>query len=393
MWTNYLLYGSFVLMLITLVFLFIAKKRMDRNEPAFGWKRRQFLAEQRNGGPTSSKNRSNQQDMELSKIQAKEDQDHESIMDLLEIKSIENSVITREKNEYIAILSTDFVNFHLLQPSERQAILEGYQQLFSMVTFPFQMLGQAVPQDFSKERLRFEKNLSKVNSHAAEYNRDVLNHIQHVTENDFRITLRFYYIVKYAYEPSKMAKLGPEQREQIILQNVWSRAEIIRSALRRAKVNAHLLSTVEAAEVFKRALNRDRMLLHPMTDVVDKEKLSQYVSIDVTTLPDFDSLVSDPNTFKEMYYEYNEQFNVDTSKKNNNTAFNYEQFNETNSNTSNEVGPQPVTQQVVHQQAVPQQAVQQQPIPQQVFEAQRNATINNENEPTQEMSMDVWSDK
>lgn len=210
MWTNYLLYGSFIVMIVTLVFLFIAKKRMDRNEPAFGWKRRQFLAEQAMGGPTNTNTAAPTKDeANLAKIQAKDDLDHESIMDLLEIKNIEKSVITREKNEYIAILSTDFVNFHLLQPSERQAILEGYQQLYSMVSFPFQMLGQAVPQDFSKERLRFEKNLSKVNPHAAEYNRDVLNHIQHVTENDFRITLRFYYIVKYAYEPSKMAKLTP----------------------------------------------------------------------------------------------------------------------------------------------------------------------------------------
>ncbi|MEK5187200.1 hypothetical protein [Solibacillus sp. FSL W7-1324] len=394
MWTNYLLYGSFIVMIVTLVFLFIAKKRMDRNEPAFGWKRRQFLAEQAMGGPTNTNTAAPTKDeANLAKIQAKDDLDHESIMDLLEIKNIEKSVITREKNEYIAILSTDFVNFHLLQPSERQAILEGYQQLYSMVSFPFQMLGQAVPQDFSKERLRFEKNLSKVNPHAAEYNRDVLNHIQHVTENDFRITLRFYYIVKYAYEPSKMAKLTPEQREQIIYQNVWSRAEIIRSALRRAKVNAQLLSTIETAEVFKRALNRDRMLIHPMNDVLDKEKLSHFVSMDVTTLPDFESLVTNPEAFKELYYEYNEQFNVEAAEKHDELTFDYEQFNQMNevlaveeSMEQQSVQSQPFLQPT--QPVQPKQSVQSPP----PVEPQQNVH-NQQIEPEQEMSMDVWSDK
>lgn len=265
--------------------LMVAKKRMDRNEPVFGWKRKQFLEEQKNGGSTTS-------NTEMKVDTTQEDKEHESILELLELKKIEQGVVERERNEHLVVLSSDFVNFHLLQDRERIAILEGYQQLFNVINFPVQLQAQAVRQDFTKDRHRFEQNLSRVNLHAANYNRDVLDHIQTVTEKNFRITLRIYYIVKYIYEPSKMAKLNKAQREKNIIDNIGLRAEIVRRALRRAKVDATILSSVEAAEVLKRALNRDRIVLHPIEDVQEKEKLSAFVTMDFSTIPDFENLVN-----------------------------------------------------------------------------------------------------
>lgn len=259
---------------------------MDRNEPVFGWKRKQFLEEQKNGGAVTSSNSENKS------TPTKEDKEHESILELMELKKIEHSVIERERNEHLVVLSSDFVNFHLLQDRERIAILEGYQQVFNVINFPVHLQAQAVRQDFSKDRHRFEQNLSRVNVHAANYNRDVLDHIQNVTEKNFRITLRIYYIVKYIYEPSKMAKLNKAQKEKNIIDNIGLRAEIVRRALRRAKVEATILGSVEAAEVLKRALNRDRIVLHPIEDLQEKEKLSAFVTMDFSTIPDFENFVN-----------------------------------------------------------------------------------------------------
>ncbi len=279
---------------IVFIFLIIAKKRMDRNEPVFGWRRKQFLEEQKNGGTVGTTN------TETKNVSNAEDKEHESILELLELKKIEHCVIERERNEHLVVLSSDFVNFHLLQDRERIAILEGYQQLFNVINFPVHLQAQAVRQDFSKDRHRFEQNLSKVNEHAASYNHDVLDHIQTVTEKNFRITLRIYYIVKYIYEPSKLAKLNKEQREKNIIDNVGLRAEIVRRALRRAKVDATILNSVEAAEVVKRALNRDRIVLHPIEDIQEKEKLSSFVTMDFSTIPDFENFVNNVEEAMEL---------------------------------------------------------------------------------------------
>lgn len=280
---------SMFLLLLTFVFIVIAKKRKDRNEPIWGWKRKQYLQEMRGettNSPATVDNGSEQENQQRQK-------EEESIMDLLELKNIEHGVVERERNEHYVVLSSDFVNFSLLQPSERVSILEGYQQLFNMINFPIQLLGQAVRQDFAKERFRFEQNLKKCNAAARAYNMDVVEHIEKVTEKDFRITLRIYYVIKYIYEPSKLAKLSKEQREQHILDNVVGRAEIVRRALSRAKVRAKILGTIESAEVLKRALNRDRMVLHPIETIIDDGKLAPYVTMDLSTLPDFKKFVQD----------------------------------------------------------------------------------------------------
>lgn len=298
-----LVFSCIVVLVIVFIVLIIAKKRMDRNEPIFGWKRKQYLEEQKNGDYGASSNASKTDDKTVKAT--KEDREYESILDLMELKKIEHCVIERERNEHEVVLSSDFVNFHLLQDRERIAILEGYQQLFNVINFPVQLQAQAVRQDFSKDRLRFEENLRRVNDHAANYNRDVLDHIQTVTEKNFRITLRIYYIVKYIYEPSKLAKLNKAQREKNIIDNIGLRAEIVRRALRRAKVDATVLNSVEAAEVLKRALNRDRIVLHPIEDVQEKEKLSDFVTMDFSTIPDFEKFVNNVEEALDLVGEAN----------------------------------------------------------------------------------------
>ncbi|MER2005821.1 MAG: hypothetical protein ABS939_00090 [Psychrobacillus sp.] len=286
-----------------LVFLYIAKKRIDRNEPPFGWKRKQFLAEQNQansvpGDSTSTSNLSSEQ-----KKKKPVDNGEETIRDLLELKDIEYGVIHRTKNEYCMVLNSDFVNFDLLKPSEQLAILQGYQQLYSVINFPIQVLSQAVRQDFRKDRARFEENLRKSNEHTARYNMDVMEFIQSRTMDDFRITLRIYYIVKYIYEPSKMAKLSKEQKEKAIRENLFQRAEIVRRALRRAKVDAEILDSLHALEVLKRSMNRDRTVFHPIEEVAEREKMAMYVTMDPTTIPGFEELVNDVEEAMEIVRE------------------------------------------------------------------------------------------
>lgn len=295
-------------MIVGLVFLFIAKKRIDRNEPPFGWKRKQFLAEQNetNGVSLEKNTRS-----EIDAKKKPQDSGEETIRDLLELKEIEYGVIHRTKNEYCMVLNSDFVNFDLLKPSEQMSILQGYQQLYSVINFPIQILSQAVRQDFRKDRARFEENLKNSNENTAKYNKDVLEFIESRTMDDFRITLRIFYIVKYIYEPSKMAKLSKEQKEKAIRENLYQRAEIVRRALRRSKVDAEILDSLRALEVLKRSMNRDRTVFHPIEEVAEREKMALYVTMDPTTIPGFEEIVNDVEEALEIVSEEKE---VDESR-------------------------------------------------------------------------------
>lgn len=295
-----------VILFVTLGFVFIAKKRQDNNEPIFGWRRKQYLEELREseGGnipqPTD-KSGKKQKD----KKQESQDPDVESIKDLLDVKDIEFGIIHKQRNEYSIVLSSDFVNFDLLKPSEQLGILQGYQQLYNVINFPIQILGQAVRQDFRKERFRFEENLKKCNEQTRKYNMDVIEHIQSRTMDDFRISLRIYYVVNYIYEPSKMAKLKKDQREKVIIEQLYMRANIVRRALRRAKIEAEIQDSLRAMEVLKRSLNRDRTVLHPIEDFVEKEKMAAFVTMDPSAIPGFSDLVHDYEEALDVVQEEN----------------------------------------------------------------------------------------
>ncbi len=266
---------------------------MDNNEPVAGWRRKQFLSEMQGGdGSTPTK---------------KEDK-QESLKDLIGIKDIRYGVFEKNRNEYCVIISTDSVNFDLLNPSERGTIILGYQALFRVVNFPLQILGQAVRQDLRKEEKRFYENLKDANKETKAYNEHVISHIKMQSEEKFRITRRIYYVISYIYEPSKMGKLNAAQREKRIVETLYQQAGLVIKMLQRARIEADIMDSLSAMEVLKRALNRDRMLIHPIENIVEpgKEKLNTYITADPSTLPGFEELVQNVEEAKR-YVSVQEQ--------------------------------------------------------------------------------------
>ncbi|MBP1932031.1 hypothetical protein [Ammoniphilus resinae] len=279
----YIMIGIFGVMMI---FLFYAKKRMDNNEPIFGSQRKQFLEEQ--GGP---------QDPSAKKDKRKKNRkenNRESLKDLIGIKDIRYGIFEKERNEYCLIIATDSVNFDLLNETARSSIIMGYQSLFRVVRFPVQLLGQAVRQDLRKDEQRFMKNLEKCNPQTRDYCMRVISHIKERSEKEFRIARKAYYVVTYIYQSSRIAQLTPEQKEKKIVQELYMRARTVVQMLKRARIESEILDSLSAMEVMKRALNRDRMLSNPIEGVVEpgREKLSAYVSADVTTLPGYEDLIN-----------------------------------------------------------------------------------------------------
>ncbi|WP_066297600.1 hypothetical protein [Bacillus sp. FJAT-29937] len=286
----------------TLCFLYIAKKRMDNNEPVAGWKRKQFLEEQRQMESGDVVSQPTERTVKKNKIDKKE----ESLKDLIGIKDIRYGIFEKSKNEYSLIIATDYVNFDLLNTSEQQSIILGYQSLWKVINFRIQLLGQAVRQDLRKDEARFKKNLKNVNPQTRDYNERVIGYIKNRAVNDFRLTRKAYYLVSYIYEPSKMGKLTPEQKERRIAESLYQAATIVQKMLARAKITSEILDSLEGMEVLKRSLNRDRMLTHPIESVVEpgREKITSFITADPESLPGFEDLVQDLGEVMEEYEEF-----------------------------------------------------------------------------------------
>ncbi|MCY9665744.1 hypothetical protein M5X11_12340 [Paenibacillus alginolyticus] len=269
----------FGFMILFCIFVFFAKQRRDRNEPIFGWQRKQHLQE--TGQLTEGGKKKNAKDNGM-----------ETLKDLIGIEKIEYGIFRKKHNEFCVVVEADSVNYDLLSEGARQGIIMGYNSLFRVIKFPIQILGQAVTQDLRKEELRFKENLSKANEHVRDYNNRVIKHIKNKSEVEFRVTRKVYYVIPFVPQPSKMGSLTPEKRDDMIRSNLHQRAWTIISMIRQCEIEARVLDSLKAMEVVKRAINRDRMLAHPIDSVVEDEKLSSYVTWDFTTVPGYEDLVN-----------------------------------------------------------------------------------------------------
>lgn len=291
------IYCMMAFLSIMLVFLFVAKRRMDRNEPVFGWRRKQHLQEIGAVGPNAKFS------------QEKKKQDRQTMKDLIGIEDIRYGIFQKKNNEYCVIIATDSVNYDLLSVQARQSILLAYSSLFRVIRFPIQILGQAVRQDLRKEEQRWKANLEKCNPQTRDYNLKVIKHIKEKSEKEFRISRKVYYVITYVPQPSKMGALKPEQRDEMIRNELYLRAATVIGMLRQCEIHAELLDSLSAMEVMKRALNRDRMVINPIDSLIipGKEKLSAYVTADVTTFPGFEDLVNDVEEVREIVKAFEEE--------------------------------------------------------------------------------------
>lgn len=290
-----------VFLVLILTFLFIAKRRMDRNEPIIGWQRKQHLREV-NGVAANTQN--------INKADEKEQKnDKQDIKDLIGIEDIHHGIFVKKNNEFCVTVATESINYDLLSAQARQATILGYSSLFRVIRFPVQILGQAVRQDLRKEENRWNSNLAKCNDQTRDYNANVIKHIKDKSEKEFRISRKVYYVISYVPLPSKMGALKPDQREEMIRNELYQRAATVVGMLRQCEIHATLLDSLSAMEVMKRALNRDRMVINPIDDLIThgKEKLSAYITADVMSMPGFDDLVYDVEEVRKIVQTYEEE--------------------------------------------------------------------------------------
>lgn len=254
-----LIYLLFVLMF---GFVIWSKKKIDRGEPLFGWRRKQYLAEtwidEREGIRFH----------------------RQSTQQLLGVKDVKYGIIEKSKNEYAIILATDSVNYDLLSDSGKRATVAGYEQLYKVLSFPLQVIIQAVRQDSRREIQRFREQSSYFGHEVSKYAEGLVQYIRNITWEESRIVKRVYYVISYRYEPSQNAQIRSEDRMYRVIQELNTRALQVRNMLKRAQIKSNVLGSLDAIEVIRRSINRDRTLAALIDDVERKEMLSYFVTSD-----------------------------------------------------------------------------------------------------------------
>lgn len=243
------------------IFLIWSKKRMDRGEPLYGRRRKQYLQETEDEVPEWK-------------------HPTQSLQSLLDIRDIKYGIVEKSKNEYAVVLSTESVNYDLLSDTGKLSTLAGYEQLFKVLSFPIQIVVQAVRQDARQDIERFSKNGEGMGQSAFQYIQGILQYIQEITWDESRIVKRIYYVIPYRYEPSQNAQIKSDDRMYRIMQELSTRAIQVRSLLRRSQIRSSLLGSLDAIEVLRRSMNRDRTLAALIDDVEKKDMLAQFVTSD-----------------------------------------------------------------------------------------------------------------
>jgi hypothetical protein len=249
----------YLLFILMFGFLIWSKKRIDRGEPLFGWRRKQYKAET-----------------------WVDDEDgrypRQSTQELLGIKDIKYGIIERSRNEYAIVLVTDSVNYDLLSEAGKRGTVSGYEQLYKVLSFPLQVVIQAVRQDSRKEIQRFQEQSSYFGQAVVKFTEGIIQYIRDVTWEESRIVKRVYYVISYRYEPSQNAQIRSEDRFYRVIQELNTRAMQVKNMLKRSQVRSTVLGSLDAIEVIRRTINRDRTLAALIDDIEKREMLSQFVT-------------------------------------------------------------------------------------------------------------------
>lgn len=214
----------FMYLMLACMFLFLlwVKKRLDRGEPLFGWRRKQYLAEtlmdNREGGYNK-----------------------QSTQELIGIKDIKYGIVEKDRNEYAIVLATDYVNYDLLSDQGKKSTLAGYEQLFKVISFPLQITIQAVRQDSRKDILRFRRQSAVYGNGVNQYADGVIRYIQNITWEESRIVKRVYYIIGYRYEPSQNAQIRADDKLYRVIQELNTRAMQVKNMLKRGTNPIHCI--------------------------------------------------------------------------------------------------------------------------------------------------------
>ena len=216
----------------------------------------------------------------------------EDIMNFLPFETIENDMIIQDMGErFTALIECSGINYYLMSEVEKISVEECFIQFLNSIRYPIQLYIQTrtvslddsidlykkrlatLETEYNDKIMEFreldkkgasEDELYEVSfeiqkkENVINYTRDLIQNVSYMTNNHNVLEKKYYIVISYLIsEACLVNKFTADEMKDVAYTELSTKADSIRGALAGARIECHMLSSEELAEVMYVALKRD----------------------------------------------------------------------------------------------------------------------------------------
>ncbi|WP_214484562.1 hypothetical protein [Bacillus sp. SM2101] len=257
--------------------------RTISKEPLIPWGKKKAKKNKQNRKPPAS---SNSVKSKQKKNTGYIEDDPDLFEELLEdFEDITEHMIRLTNNEFVLIAEVTPVNYFLLSQHEQEAIDVEVERWLAQIDYPTKLYFQNRYIDLTEPIEEIQKNMTSqedLPAAAYQYGVSMLEDLANFQTNTPRYDTKRYILFTYQVPNNSIEADTDEEREEKILdkafQELYRRFNTAKSALHKAKVEIDLLTTEGLINLLYYTFNRKKAVKHQFKDMVDREKLSLYVT-------------------------------------------------------------------------------------------------------------------
>ncbi len=177
----------------------------------------------------------------------------------INIKAVNDGVVTLPNNKYRIVLQASSINFELKSEAEQDALIETYQSFLNSLGCPLQIIIRVREMDMDKYLDNFQSRLKSETEDI--YRNQIANYAEFVgklvTSNKI-LARQFYIVLPYTAEDSSDIELV---KEQLALND-----DIVSKGLGRLGMRTRRLSSLEVLDLFYSFYNPAQAKVQPITE-------------------------------------------------------------------------------------------------------------------------------
>ena len=269
-----LIFMSFILITLVVVFIYVKAKDMKR-------KKLERLANQK----------LNDENTETSNI-ATRGYNKQSISKFMEFDKIEdNMIVQKNGNRYLMVIECQGVNYDLMSSMEQTAVEEGFLQFLNSLRYPIQIYVQTRTVNLENSITNYKRRIDEIESvlrrreaeyesnkqsglfekeelksqfyeltkirNLYEYGKDIIYNTQQMSLNKNILNKQYYIITSYYPSDLGNSNFDKDELQNIAFAELYTRCQAMISSLSSSGVEGKILDSDSLVELLYMAYNRD----------------------------------------------------------------------------------------------------------------------------------------